>query len=52
VEQAKAEERNRTAYNDFLVWLDRSMREALRTGVVPCEVDKPQEATADEKPRA
>jgi hypothetical protein len=49
VEQAKAEERNRTAYNDFLVWLERSMREALRTGVVPSEDDKPQATPADGK---
>jgi hypothetical protein len=49
--QAKAEE-NRAAYDDFLVWLDKSMREALKTTAVPSKVDKLQGARADVKPRA
>jgi len=51
MEQASAEE-NRTAYDDFLGRLDKSMREAPRTRVIPSEVDKLQEATEDAKPRA
>ena len=49
--QAKVEE-NRAAYDDFLVWLDKSMREALKTTAVPSEVDKLQGARADVEPRA
>jgi len=51
MDQGKAEE-NQIAYDDFLVRLDKSMREAPRTGAAPPEVDVPQEATEDEKPRA
>jgi hypothetical protein len=43
---------NRAAYDDFLVWLDKSMREALKTTAVPSKVDKLQGARADVKPRA
>jgi hypothetical protein len=51
MEKTKTEE-NRTAYDEFLVRLDRQMREAFGMPPQPSGGDEPQTFPAAEKPSA